>query len=167
MTVPAGLAGKTPRSSGWLVGSKTRRNLIHRIAIFRLAAPGVDSPVHILGSANFLWRDSKFASFPSSSESGTNSYRPVMSLPREFHRRPPIRCSKRSRDFPDRASLQRSRCRQGGAERCRLAGATDRRSLPPRMRPPRERPPPVCPSGPTRVGLGQSAAPTAHHLFPV
>jgi carboxymethylenebutenolidase len=30
---------------------------------------------------------------PSSRESGTNSYRPVMSLPREFHRRPPIRRS--------------------------------------------------------------------------
>jgi hypothetical protein len=39
MTFPAGLAEKTPRSSGRLIGSKTRRNLIRRIAIFRLAAP--------------------------------------------------------------------------------------------------------------------------------
>ena len=34
MTIPAGSVGKTPRSSGRLIGSKTWRNLIRRIAIF-------------------------------------------------------------------------------------------------------------------------------------
>jgi hypothetical protein len=62
MTILAGSAGKTPRSSGRLIGSKTWRNLIRRIAIFRLPAPRADSLVYILCSANFPWRDSKFES---------------------------------------------------------------------------------------------------------